>query len=315
MFVQRITRPTRLARRRADSHKGDYGRVLIIGGSRGMIGAPALAANAALRSGAGLVTVACPESIQLAVATLCPCGTTIPLPEDRGGRLRPMEAARVLKGNGDARARFDAVAAGPGLGSGDDAFADAWLNLVRLICAEAQRPLVLDADGLNALPAIGGPHGAAAATLAAAGLHRAILTPHPGEMARLHGTTAAKVQENRERIAIETARRLSATQAGTAEDKRAVVVLKGAATVVSDGHRVYVNRSGNPGMATGGTGDVLTGVIAALAGQGLSRFDAAALGTHVHGVAGDLAAKVRGQVGLVASDVVKFLPAAFMKAR
>lgn len=318
--VARITRVPRLARRRDDAHKGDFGRVLIIGGSRGMIGAPALAANAALRAGAGLVTVACPASIQLAVATLCPCATTIPLPEDRAGLLRPMEAARALSARGTLRGsagdvgEFDVVAAGPGLGRGDDAFNAAWLNLLRLICKTAARPLVLDADGLNALPVLGGGD-AVVRTLAECGLHRAVLTPHPGEMARLRGVTASDVQKSRERIAIDTARMLSTARAQATAGNRAIVLLKGAGTVVTDGWQLYVNRSGNPGMATGGSGDVLTGVVAALVGQGLSRFDAAVLGAHVHGRAGDLAAAERGRVGMTASDLLEFLPAAFMALR
>ena len=292
----------KLPARRRDTHKGDYGRVLVVGGSRGMIGAPALTANAALRSGAGLVTIACPESIQQAVAVLCPCATTIPLPEARDGRIDVARAMKAIDASGvsGAPARPDALAAGPGLSRGNAAWDRAWRGLLHTFSAERHVPVVIDADGLNAL----------AAADIEAGTWRtaptgAVLTPHPGEMARLCGIDTNEVQRRREELAV----RLSRSAGANGE---VVTLLKGAGTIVTDGTRLYRNTTGNPGMATGGTGDVLTGIIAALIGQGLARFEAAVLGAHLHGLAGDLAAREKTQTSMTALDVLAHLPQAIM---
>lgn len=273
-----------------------------------MVGAPALAANAALRSGAGLVTVACPESIQLAVAGLCPCATTIPLPQNARGTIDPRKSAARLESLGwfDAESLPTVVAAGPGLGTGGAAFNEAWGRLVTMFGQGAGVPLVLDADALNALAAPRKRKG----TPVDQRLGNAVLTPHPGEMARLCSMSTADVQADREGVAVELARKMSGDAAA-----HTVVVLKGAGTIVTDGRRLYVNKTGNPGMATGGSGDVLTGIIAALIGQGLSRFDASVLGAHLHGRAGDIAADALGQVSLVATDIIDALPRAFGKQR
>lgn len=266
-----------------------------------MIGAPALVANAALRSGAGLVTVACPESIQRAVATLCPCATTIPLPEDASHRVAPARAGACLRAWGASAPGLapSVVAAGPGLGSGSAAFASAWHRLVVSLCEDANIPVVLDADALNALAAL--------PERRRTPLCNAVLTPHPGEMARLMGSDTATVQRQRE----ETAVRCAGKFAKDDIEGAVVVALKGAKTVVTDGVRRFTNGTGNPGMATGGSGDVLTGIIAALVAQGMSRFDATVLGVHVHGLAGDLAALHVGQPSLIATDLIEHLPAAF----
>ena len=275
----------RLPPRRADGHKGNYGRVLVVGGSRGMIGAPALAANAALRAGAGLVRVAAPQPVQLAVAALCPCCTSVPIPADPAGEcFGPDAAAELLALASD----HTALAIGPGMG-----VTDAVGALVVTLLEESKRPAVVDAYALNNL----------------ANRHRwpdaqakgLVLTPHPGEFARLTGLSTAQVQADR----VNLARRFAAEHGGL------VLVLKGRGSVVTDGEDWYVNGTGNPGMATGGTGDVLTGVIAGLIAQGLAPFDAACLGVYVHGLAGDLAARKLGQVGLIATDLLNFLPPAF----
>jgi len=271
--------------RRPDSHKGDYGRVLVLAGSRGMVGAAALAGNAALRSGAGLVTIGTPESAYPILAAQVTCCTTRPFPETPAGTLSDRARAEILH---FARS-FDVVALGPGLG-----LHPSTTRLVRHLTLSVKKPMVLDADALNALAED-------AEVLTRAPAPR-ILTPHPGEMGRLACLTAAEVQKSRRLVAFRFAR-----------EYRAVVVLKGHLSVVSDGRRVFVNPTGNPGMAHGGTGDVLTGVIAALLGQRLSPFDAAALGAYVHGLAGDIAAKKLGQVSLIATDVLDCLPEAFMK--
>lgn len=299
-----------MARRARDAHKGHFGRVLVIGGSRGMIGAPALAANAALRGGAGLVTVACPRSIQLTVAALCPCATTIPLPDGPDGLFVPHLAIETLRALHmfDSAGMPSVVAVGPGLGRSDRRF-DA--QVVRLISAfsAANVPVVVDADALHAMR-IAGDDGRAGWDHSR---HpRVILTPHAGELARLAGVSRTAVDQDRRGFAVRMARELASGMASPA-NVGCVVALKGAGTIVADGSSMYVNKTGNPGMATGGSGDVLTGVIAALAAQGMSEFDAATLGVYVHGLAGDLAAKDKGQVSLIAQDVIDYLPEAFKR--
>jgi len=286
-----------------------------------MLGAPALAANAALRAGAGLVTLAVPRSIQLASATLAPCATSIPLPEDGGGLLNPRASLSFFRREKllTGAAPPTVVAAGPGLGRGGSAFDRGWFALLDWL-AGFRIPVVLDADGLNALHRKAEWDGPG---WDAWGRFRGVLTPHPGELARLLGIATAEVQEQRERFAITVARQMnrptearSSRKNGLPTDSpEVVVVLKGSGTIVTDGERVFVNRTGNPGMATGGSGDVLTGVIAALIAQRLSLFDAAVAGTHVHGLAGDLAAQELGEVSLMATDLLSFLPAAFLKHR
>ena len=270
-MIERVTAVPRLTPRRAESHKGDYGRVLVVAGGRGFSGAAVLCGGGALRGGAGLVTVACPRDIQDVVAAGNPCFMTF---------ARTDRAADLP--------RADVVAVGPGLGH-----APATAGLVRDLMAHFAGPLVIDADALG--------------LVAPGGFARpvpAVLTPHPGEFARLTGRPVAEVQADREALAVAFAR-----------TEGVVLLLKGSGTVVTDGARVYTNRTGNPGMATGGCGDVLTGLIAALLGQGLSPFDAAALGAWAHGRAGDLAAESLGEVSLMALDLLDHLPAAIVAAQ
>ncbi|HEV3258700.1 MAG TPA: NAD(P)H-hydrate dehydratase [Gemmataceae bacterium] len=269
--------------RPVDSNKGSFGRVLVVAGSRGMSGAAVLCAGAALRGGAGLVYLAVPEGIQDRVATANPCYLTIALPQDDRGQVAGRAEAELLP----LLQANDVVALGPGLGRSREL-----TTLVTTVLAQARVPLVLDADGLNALE-----HHSAELRRHAGPV---VITPHPGEFARLAGCQVADVQARRQ----ERAARFAA-------EHGVIVILKGYGTVVTDGRRVYVNTTGNPGMATGGTGDVLTGLIAALLGQGLEPFAAAQLGVHVHGLAGDLARDELGEVSLIASDLVEFLPHAF----
>jgi NAD(P)H-hydrate epimerase len=238
-----------------------------------MTGAAVLCGSAALRGGAGLVTVACPADVQDVVAAGSPCYMTAGLPADVADQVRALAG------------QADVVAVGPGLGRGAAPGVTAALRV-------SGKPVVLDADGLNALGrAVAGTFaGRAAAT---------VLTPHPGEFARLTGKPTADIQAGRERFAAEFA-----------HTHKVVLLLKGRHTVVTDGGRVYVNDTGNPGMATGGSGDVLTGLIAALVGQGLGGFDAAVVGAWAHGRAGDLAAADLGQTALTALDVLAYLPRA-----
>jgi NAD(P)H-hydrate epimerase len=271
----------RLPARDVEGHKGNYGHAAIIGGSWGMSGAVSLSGLAALRSGAGLVTIATPDVCAATVAAYHPCYMTVPLPSLDG---KVSDAA--YQPVGALLARVTTAACGPGLGRSEPAG-----RVVARIYAESQLPLVIDADGLNALAAM-------EADLAQ---HRGprILTPHPGEFARLTRTRFPSRQ-----AACETASEL-------ARHYSLVMVLKGAGTWVTDGERHFQNPTGNPGMATAGSGDVLTGVVTALLGQGLAPFEAACLAVYVHGLAGDLAAEMVGQVGMLASDIINYLPQAF----
>lgn len=282
----------KLAPREADSHKGDYGRVLILSGSRGMAGAPALAGMAALRSGAGLVTLAVPRSIQSTVASFEPSIMTLGLGDRDDDCLLVVSKTEIL----EAAANKDVVAIGPGLGS------DA--STARLVCelyATIRQPMIIDADALNALAKapefLGNPGGPR------------ILTPHAGEFERLMREPCSCETGKRARQAVALCSR---DEGGRDEGGRTIVVLKGHQTIITDGEQYAINSTGNPGMATGGTGDCLTGIIAALVAQGLSPWEAARLGAHVHGLAGDLAVEELGEVSLIASDLIHFLPAAFV---
>ncbi|MHB1036319.1 MAG: NAD(P)H-hydrate dehydratase [Pirellulales bacterium] len=272
----------RLPARDPDGHKGTYGTALLVGGSLGMTGAIGLAGMAALRGGAGLVRLAVPDVCLAVVASYEPSYTTLALPSDADGRI----AAAAQPMIAELAGRATAVACGPGLGRSPEL-----TELVGWLYANLAQPAVFDADALNALAE-------RPEMLAAPGGPR-ILTPHPGEFARLAGSSRV-APGDRQKQAVELAARLGA-----------VVVLKGHRTVVTDGRHWAINTTGNPGMATGGTGDVLTGLITALVCQGLAPLDAARLGVYLHGVAGDLAAAELGQVSLIASDLVKYLPRAF----
>lgn len=273
--------PGLLPTRRPETHKGDVGRVFILAGSVGMSGAAALCAGGALRIGSGLVTVGVPKGLQDAMVQKLTEAMFTPLPETKAGSISQQAFPEVLS----LTERMDAVAIGPGLSQESQTKA-----LVRQLVATIVKPLVVDADGLNAL--------AEEVGILKKRYLPLVLTPHPGEMGRLIRQSAEEVQRDRERTASEFAKTY-----------QAVVVLKGHATVVAsyDGAR-YVNDTGNPGMASGGCGDVLTGMIVGLLGQGLSLFDAACLGVYLHGLAGDLAAKERGEIGLLASDLLEKIP-------
>ena len=275
----------RLVRQRArDSHKGQYGRVLIVAGSRGKTGAAYLAAMGALRSGAGLVTIATPASCVPIVAALGAEYMSLPLDEDPDGRI----AAGAL----DAIVSFDAdvIAIGPGLGR-----SPALDGLLPALVARSRAPLVIDADGLNAFSDVSVLSGRAGRDV--------IVTPHPGEMARLTAQSIEVVQ--RDRLAAATT---------LATSRHLHVVLKGHRTIVAapDG-RVAVNHTGNPGMATAGTGDVLTGAVAAWLGQLRDAYHASMLAVYLHGRAGDLAAATVGEIALVAGDVLGHLAAASLE--
>jgi len=267
--------------RKRVSHKGDYGRLLIVAGSPGMTGAACLAASAALRAGAGLVTVAIPRSLNPVLEVKLTEAMTLPLPETAGGTLSK-EAGEAILRQAD---RFDIVVIGPGLSRHPET-----AEVVRMLVSGLRKPMLIDADGLNALADERDVLRKAVAPL--------ILTPHPGEMARLLRCATADILKDRLGGAEDFARAQGVT-----------LVLKGAGTVVADRDgRVTINASGNPGMASGGSGDVLSGVIAAFWGQGMSPQDAARAGVFIHGDAGDRAALALGERGLVASDIIDCIP-------
>jgi ADP-dependent NAD(P)H-hydrate dehydratase / NAD(P)H-hydrate epimerase len=277
-----------LPSRPADSHKGTYGHLLVIAGSRGKSGAAVLVARAALRAGVGLVTVGAPASVQTAIAVQQAEVMTEALPE-RAGALARRAALRVLK----HLASRQALAIGPGLGTSSETRA-----AVQAILRGRPCPAVLDADGLNA-------HAGGRLLSKLRGKAPLVITPHPGEAGRLLGADTAAVQGDR----IGAARDL-------AREAEAVAVLKGRRTVVAtpDG-RASVVSTGNPGMATGGTGDALTGVVGAFLARGLAAFDAARLAAYLHGDAGDRAASARGTDGMIAQDLIDELPGAIRRIR
>jgi NAD(P)H-hydrate epimerase len=248
-----------------------------------MSGAAVLCAGAALRGGAGLVYLATPQEVQPIAAVANPCYLTVPCPQDDQGRLHGAAEGLLLV----AAKGKDVIAFGPGLGQGE-----AIAKILIALLGQSPAPLVLDADGLNAMVGQTDRLAGRSAPL--------VLTPHPGEFARLLGISIAAVQAQRQQTAVRFA-----------AEHGLVLVLKGRATLVTDGKRMYQNGTGNPGMATGGTGDVLTGLIAALMGQKLDPFAAAQLGVHLHGLAGDLARDDLGEVSLIASDLLTYLPRAF----
>ena len=270
------------------AHKGTFGHAGIIAGSAGKTGAAAMAAQAALRIGAGLVTVAVPRSLSDVLEAKLLEAMTYPVPETEA-RTLSKQALDALLSFAETKT---ALAVGPGIGTHPDTQA-----LIHNLIVSVNRPTVLDADGINAFAGhqemLGRAHGPL------------VLTPHPGEMARLLGVTTADVQRDRLGIA-----------SRVAHEQQVCVVLKGAGTVVSapDG-RLAVNPTGNPGLATGGTGDVLTGIITGLLAQGMAPWDAACAGVYVHGLSGDLAAAERGEMGLIAGDVIRAITLAIRRIR
>ncbi|MSR33049.1 MAG: NAD(P)H-hydrate dehydratase [Gemmataceae bacterium] len=273
-----------LPMREKDSHKGTFGTVLILAGKRGMSGAAVLSGRAALLSGAGLVRVASPKSIQPEVAIGNPCYTTIPLPETKAGEISAQAAPCFL----EEVETSTAVVLGPGLGSGMPV-----LKIARTLLQKG-KPLVLDADALNALAGTNWSMQVRNSSV--------VVTPHPGEFSRLTNIPVGEIQKNREQLA----RKFSSEWGIT-------VVLKGACTVIAQGQKSYINQTGNPGMATGGSGDVLAGMIGALLAQGFTPWEASMLGAHIHGLAGDLARDDLGEISLTASAILRFLPNAFKK--
>lgn len=257
------------------AHKGNFGKILLLCGSRGYTGAAALAAMGALRSGAGLVFLGVPESIYAIEAVKLTEAIVFPLPEE-GGKLSAAAVPEIL----ERLPKLDAVLIGPGLGQSKGTLA-----VVKGVIEQFSGPVVVDADGINVL--------AAHKDILRGRTGPTILTPHDGEFARLGGV----IGSDRAAAAVAMARELGC-----------IVLLKGHETVITDGTAIYINHTGNPGMAVGGSGDVLSGIIVSLLGQGIAPLEAAACGAWLHGAAGDLCAAQMGQYGMLPSDMVSVLP-------
>ena len=261
--------------RDADAHKGDFGKILLLCGSRGYTGAAYLATMGALRSGAGLVFLGVPESIYAIEAVKLNEAIVFPLPDD-GGKLSAKAIPDIL----GRIPNIDAVLLGPGLGQSEGVF-----QAVKSVLENASCPVVLDADGINVI--------AGHKDILRGRTAPTVLTPHAGEFARLGGSIGTDRQKAAEEMA---------------KDLDCILLLKGHGTVITDGETTYINSTGNPGMAVGGSGDVLAGIITALLGQGISPLKAAACGAWIHGAAGDICAADLGQYGMLPSDMVEVLP-------
>jgi len=276
-----VVRPI-LPTRRTDAHKGDCGRALVIAGSVGMTGAAAMSAQAALKIGAGLVTLGVPESLNDILEIKLTEVMTKPLPETPERTIRAKAAEQIM----DLVPAADVVLAGPGLSTHTST-----VTLVRQLVTLVAKPLVIDADALNAL--------VGKVELLSKRPGPTIMTPHPGELGRLLGISVEEVQSDR----------LTAA-AGAAADWGATVILKGARTIVAGAGCLHINPTGNPGMATAGTGDVLAGMVAGLIAQGLPPYPASVLAVYLHGRAGDLAAIEKTELALIATDLLDYLPIA-----
>lgn len=261
--------------REQNAHKGDCGKILLLCGARGYTGAACLAAMGALRSGAGLVFLGVPESIYEIEAVKLNEPVVFPLP-DCDGKLSEQAIPEIL-----ARvAQMDAVLIGPGLGQSDGVF-----EVVKAVLGHADCPVVLDADGINVM--------AGHKDILRGRTRPTVLTPHVGEFARLGGDPKADRQSAAEEMA---------------RDLGCILLLKGHHTVITDGTTTYINPTGNPGMAVGGSGDVLAGILVSLLGQGIPPLEAAACGAWIHGAAGDICAAEIGQYGMLPSDMLSVLP-------
>jgi NAD(P)H-hydrate epimerase len=284
----------KINKRRRDTHKGDYGHVLVIAGSLGMTGAAYLCSEAAVLSGAGLVTLGIPESLNFIMARKLTEAMTLPLPETKEQVLSKKAYRKIM----EFYKKCDCVAIGPGLSRNSQT-----QSLIRSLIRKSDKPMVIDADGLNALCGHLNVLRRHARRMKKHSISNTVITPHPVEMSRLINKDISFIEKDKKNVAREFANKYNVTTA-----------LKGYRTVVAspDG-RVYINSTGNPGMASGGCGDVLVGIIAAFLAQGMDGFKAARLGVYIHGLSGDIAAKEKSEVSLKAGDLLKFLPLAFKK--
>lgn len=268
--------------RKSDTHKGDYGYVLVIGASPGLSGAVCLSARAALKVGAGLVRVAVPKSLNNIFEEKLTEEMSLPLPENSGCLC--LKSFKVIA---EILEKSDVVVVGPGAGLSHET-----QKLILKIIKSVDKPIVIDADAITALAS-------KVRVINKRKSKQLIITPHYGEFSRLIKTKVEEIKKNRKQLAGKFALRYNLT-----------LVLKGDRSLVTNGREFFENSSGNPGMATAGSGDVLSGIIAGLIAQGLDGYEAAKLGVYLHGLSGDLAAKDKTQNCLIASDLIDYLPQA-----
>lgn len=274
-----------LPKRRENSHKGSYGRVAIIAGSRGMAGSSYLASMSALRTGSGLVYNFVPKSIEMIMSIKITEAIIKPIEDNGKGHFTVESLEQILEELDD----MDSTALGPGIGVDDER-----IQLVSSIIQNVNNPMVIDADGLNCL--------SDNLDILKGRNNPIIITPHPGEMARLLKLHIHEIQNKRQYYSQYISNKYNI-----------YTVLKGNKTIVSSPKGdVYINQTGNPGMATAGSGDVLTGIIVSLLGQKLEPFDAAKLGVYIHGLAGDIASEAKGEYSLIASDILASISKAIL---
>ncbi len=286
----------KIKKRKQDSHKGDYGHLFVVAGSSGMTGAAYLCCQAGLLSGAGLVTLAIPKSLNSIMERKLTEVMTLALPETKENSLSKAAYNKIRSFS----KKCDCLIIGPGLSQNKQT-----QSLIRSLVKNLDMPMVIDADGLNAIKG----NSKILRTTCLSGRQayhqprKTIITPHPGEMARLTALKPSFINSNKKNVAKKFASEYNVT-----------TVLKGHRTVVaSPGRKFYLNKTGNPGMASGGCGDVLTGIIGAFLACGMDPFKAARLGVYIHGLSGDIAAKNKGEISLKATDLLEYLPQAFKK--
>jgi len=272
---------TKIPRRKQDTHKGDFGHVFVVAGSRGMTGAAYLASQAAILSGCGLVTCGIPESLNAVMEIKLTEVMTLAFPEIKEGALALEAADKICAFSKNS----DSLALGPGISRHKET-----QRLVKKVLKKVDKPVVLDADGIIAI--------AGNAEMLKKRKAPTILTPHPGEMSYLIGKGVPVIQQDRVKVALDFAKKFGV-----------IVALKGRGTVIADPKgETYVNKTGNSGMSTAGVGDVLTGMIASFIAQGVNPYSAVVTGVYFHGMAGDVAAKEKGQYSLIATDLLDSLP-------
>lgn len=277
-----------LFNRPENSHKGSFGHLLVLAGSPGMTGAATLTCLAAMRSGCGVVTLGVPKNLLSVMEIKLTEVIKKPLPETKNKTLSLSAFSEIKKNSQNCTA----IAIGPGLSREQET-----QKLIRKIITEINPPFIIDADGINAIEG--------RAAILEKIKKTAVLTPHPAEMGKLIGKSASCVQENREMTA----------KTFAAKYDKTVLVLKGHNTIVVRKNDFYINNTGNAGMATAGAGDVLTGIIGAFLAQGIDAYEAAKIAVYAHGLAGDLAAEIKGQISLIAGDLIDCLPIAFKELK
>jgi len=277
---------SKISPRQEDTNKRDFGHVFVVAGSQGMTGAAYLASQAALLSGSGIVTCAVPEGLNDIMEIKLTEAMTLPLPETKERSISSLSSKKIA----EFSKKVDVLAVGPGISRNKDT-----QKAVRNTLKGINKPIVLDADGIIAL--------ADNKEILRRRKAATVLTPHLGEMSKLIGRDVSLIQKNREKAAVDFAKK-----------NKVILVLKGHKTIVANPKgKTYINATGNSGMSTAGSGDVLTGMIASFIGQGIEVYSAAVIGVYLHGLAGDIAAREKGQFSLIASDLLEKLPQAIQE--